>query len=114
MKLSLVWKVRYICLITDNKGKPLKLTTVYKIIQNERYTGSYTLNDEVVDNLYPAIISRELFDKVRRISLSNQHGGNSVMTTYLLRKKMTCAHCGEHLIGERGLGRNKTHHFYYK
>ena len=97
-----------------HKGKPLKLTTVYKIIQNERYTGSYTLNDEVVDNLYPQIISQELFDKVRKISLSNKHGGNSVMTTYLLRKKMTCAHCGEHLIGERGLGRNKTHHFYYK
>ena len=41
-----------------HKGKPLKLTTVYKIIQNERYTGSYTLNDEVVDNLYPQIISK--------------------------------------------------------
>lgn len=97
-----------------HKGKPLKLNIIYKMIQNERYTGSYTVNGEIVDNLYPAIISRELFDKVRRISLSNQHGGNSVMTTYLLRKKMTCAHCGEHLIGERGLGRNKTYHFYYK
>ena len=56
MKLFLVLKVGDICLVADNKGKPLKLTTVYKIIQNERYTGSYTLNDEVVDNLYPQII----------------------------------------------------------
>ena len=48
-------------------GKPLAMNTVYNILRCERYTGIYRKGEEIIDNMYPAIIDREMFDSVQAI-----------------------------------------------
>ena len=95
-------------------GKKFPMNTVYNILRNEKYTGVYTKGEEVVDNMYPAIISRELFDNVQAILKTYQHGKNSIEVTYLLRNKLKCGYCGQSIIGECGTAKNGERKYYYK
>ncbi len=95
-------------------GKKFPMNTVYNILRNEKYTGVYTKGEEVVDNMYPAIISRELFDGVQAILKTYQHGKNSIEVTYLLRNKLKCGYCGQTIIGECGTAKNGERKYYYK
>lgn len=95
-------------------GKPLAMNTVYNILRNEKYTGAYKHSEEVIDNMYPAIISRDLFDSVQAILKTYQHGKNSIEVTYLLRNKLKCGYCGQSIIGECGTAKNGQRKYYYK
>ena len=50
------------------RGKPFARTTIYCILQNDKYIGVYKHEDEVIDNMYPKILDDELFRKVSNIS----------------------------------------------
>ncbi|MDE7329723.1 MAG: recombinase family protein [Clostridia bacterium] len=95
-------------------GKKFPMNTVYNILRCERYTGVYTKGEEVIDNMYPAIISRELFDSVQAILKTYQHGKNSIEVTYLLRNKLKCGYCGQSIIGECGTAKSGQRKYYYK
>lgn len=95
-------------------GKKFPMNTVYNILRCERYTGIYRKDEEVVDNMYPAIITQELFDKVQAILQTYQHGKNSIEVTYLLRNKLKCGYCGQSLIGECGTTKKGDRKYYYK
>lgn len=99
--------------ITRN-GKPFPMNTVYNILRNEKYTGVYRHNDETVDNMYPAIIARETFEKVQERLATYRHGKNSVEVTYLLRGKLRFGYCGQTLIGECGTSKKGKRSYYYK
>ena len=47
------------------RGKPFARTTIYCILQNDKYIGVYKHEDEVIDNMYPKILDDELFRKVK-------------------------------------------------
>ena len=50
----------------QQRGNPLTLDTVKRILSNERYTGTYRyLDDIVIEDAFPAIVSKELKQKVR-------------------------------------------------
>ena len=87
-------------------GKPLAMNTVYNILRCERYTGIYRKGEEIIDNMYPAIIDREMFDSVQAILKTYQHGKNSIEVTYLLRNKLKCGYCGQSIVGECGTAKN--------
>ena len=95
-------------------GKPFVPNTVYGILKNEKYSGSYTLRDEVVDKIYPPIVSQELFAKVRAKVNVNHHGKRSIAVVYLLRNKMRCGCCGESIIAECGTSKMGDRRYYYK
>ena len=95
-------------------GKKFPMNTVYNILRCERYTGIYRKDEEVVDNMYPAIITQDLFDKVQAILQTYQHGKNSIEVTYLLRNKLKCGYCGQTLIGECGTTKKGDRKYYYK
>ena len=46
----------------SNRGKRWLKSTVYNMLANEKYTGKYTCNGEIVDNIYPQIIGEDLFE----------------------------------------------------
>ncbi len=96
------------------KGKPFVLNTIYGIIKNEKYSGSSRLRDEIVDKIYPPIISPELYAKVRAKVDANKYGKKSVAVVYLLRQKMKCGYCGESLIAECGTSKMGDRRYYYK
>lgn len=95
-------------------GKKFPMNTVYNILRCERYIGIYRKGEEVVENMYPAVISKELFDKVQAILKTYQHGKNSVEVIYLLRGKLKCGYCGQAINGESGTAKNGEKKYYYK
>lgn len=97
-----------------NKGKPFNRNTIYSILKNEKYCGVYKLNDEIFDNMYPQLLSRELFEKVK-IKMSKYHyGRQSIKVTYLLRNKLKCGYCGMPINAECGTLHNGLVNHYYK
>lgn len=95
-----------------HKGLPFAVNSVYAMLKNEKYTGKYTLRDEVIDNIYPPIISQELFNKAR--ARPKRHGRRSVNVSYLLSKKIICGNCGEKYNGECGTTVTGERRYYYK
>lgn len=95
-------------------GKRFPMNTVYNILRCERYVGIYRKGEEIIENMYPAIIPQELFDKVQAILKTYQHGKNSVQVTYLLKGKLKCGYCGQMINGESGTAKNGEKKYYYK
>ena len=95
-------------------GKPFAKNTVYNILKNEKYRGVYYHGEERIDNMYPRIVSDEVFERVRKIVEANKHGKRSVAVTYLLRHKLVCGYCGQSVIAENGTSHTGEKKYYYK
>ena len=95
-------------------GKPFLPTTVYGILRNKKYIGIYYYGDELFDNMYPRLLSDELFNKVRAVSAKNQCGRRSIKVDYLLRKKVKCGRCGRPISADTGTARSGEVMHYYK
>ena len=96
------------------KGKPFAPNTVYGILGNEKYSGSYRKDDEIIDNIYPQLISTDTYQKVRDKAEKNKFGKRSIKTVYLLRHKVKCGYCGRPISAETGTARNGEVKRYYK
>ena len=97
-----------------NKGKPFARNTIYNILKNEKYSGIYRHGNEVFDNMYPQIVSTEIYDKVRAKIDKNRYGKRSVAVVYLLRNKIKCGYCGQQINAECGTAKNGEIKRYYK
>ena len=97
-----------------NKGKPFARNTIYNMLKNEKYFGIYRHNDEVFDNIYPAIVTKEIYEKVRRKIDANKYGKRSVEVVYMLRNKMICGYCGRPISAETGTSKGGKKIRYYK
>lgn len=96
------------------KGRPFAPNTVYDILKNDKYLGVYTRGEEVVDNMYPSLIDKDLFESVRKIVNANKFGKRSIKAVYLLRGKLKCGYCGRPISAESGSARNGETIHYYK
>ena len=97
-----------------NRGKPFARITIYNILKNEKYAGIYRHNDEIFDNIYPAIVPQEIYSKVRQKTDSNKYGIRSVEVVYMLRHKIKCGYCGSPINAECGTAKNGEKKRYYK
>ena len=96
------------------KGKPFAPNTVYGILGNEKYSGSYRKDDEIIDNIYPQLIPTDTYQKVREKAEKNKFGKRSIKTVYLLRHKVKCGYCGRPISAETGTARDGEVKRYYK
>ena len=99
--------------IASPKGKKWLKTTIYRTLTNEVYTGTLlwgvTAKDKLppirVENAFPAIVSREEYDRVARVMQANapdkQHPQRTA-SPYLLSGLAKCAECGKALDWTRG------------
>ena len=98
-------------------GKPFRARTFEKWLCNAKYTGEFMYGGRVCSNMFPPIISKELFDKVQAKLKHNSHYAKScgevVKEKYLLSGKLYCGHCGELMVGEGGTGRHGVRYNYY-
>ena len=97
-----------------HREKPFATNTVYFLLRNEKYLGVYKYKDEIIDNMYPQIISQELFNKVKEKIDSNKYGKKSIRLVYLLRNKLKCGNCGMPVSAECGTSRAGQKIDYYK
>ena len=96
------------------KGKPFAKNSVYNILKNEKYSGTYRHGEEVIDNMYPQIVPTDVFERVRAKVNKNKYGKKSVQIDYLLRQKLKCGKCGQPMHGESGTAKNGKRVYYYK
>ena len=96
------------------RGKPFAKSTVYRMLMMEQYSGIYRFGNEVYENMYPQIVDKELFARVKAKSASLKHGRASLLTTYLLSRKLVCGYCGEKINGASGTNRDGTRVYYYR
>ena len=98
--------------------KQLKFTksSLYTLLRNRKYLGTYIYGDICVENAFEAIVTKELFDraqnkmKVQRKAHPRKEGN----TDFILTSKLFCGECGGAMIGDSGTGKNGTTHYYYK
>ena len=97
-----------------HNGEPFLRSCIYSILRNEKYVGIYEYKGEIFTDIYPQIITPEVFAKVKAINEANKTGTRSIQAVYLLRGKLKCGYCGQPISAESGTSRTKEKKFYYK
>lgn len=107
---------KYNSLGYKHKGLPFTKNKLNRMLQNERYIGTYMFMDIKIENGIPAIIDEETFALCKaRLNINKKHSGkNKANVKYLLSTRIFCADCGSSMCGENGTGANGTKHHYYK
>ena len=102
--------------IKNSLGRDMNLNSVQRMLSNRRYMGEYTFRDIVVPDGIPAIVPKELFDRVQEKMAKNKKSParHKAEDDYLLTTKLFCGYCGAYLCGESGTSRTGVVHHYYK
>lgn len=96
--------------------RPLGYNNVRRILSNRKYIGEYKFKDIVIENCIPAIIERDLFDKVQKLIAQNARtpARHKAKQEYLLSTKVFCGKCKAMMFGESGTGKSGRVYAYYK
>jgi site-specific DNA recombinase len=97
-------------------GKPISFQQVEKILRNPVYTGLIEAWGQTWAGSFPAIISRELFDRCQPgADLKRAHAAPRSLNNPLfpLRRLVICSLCGEGITGSSSTGRMGTRYPYY-
>lgn len=118
---------------TTRNGKNFSKNSLYDIIGNEKYCGTYTYNkipkgngkrnshskkrpDDFIrtENAIPPIISKEIFKEAQKHRRSNKakSAEYKAKVNYLLRGKIICGHCGSAMGGHTYTPRDKSYSYY--
>ena len=97
-------------------GKPFKGRTFDKWLNNQKYTGEFYFGGRLCNNTYPAIIDKDLFERVQKRLAKNRYFAGGTATArvpYLLTGKAFCAHCETPMISDGGTSHTGQKHQYY-
>ena len=98
-----------------NTGGRFNGNSINRILTNEKYCGVYRYADIIAEDGIPAIVSRDLFDRVQGMvklhaekpNLKKEDGG------FLLTGKLFCGTCGAPMTGDSGTGKlGKVYQYY--
>ena len=79
-----------------SRGNPFNKNSLRTMLKNDKYIGVYRFMDVVVEGGVPAIISKELFDKVQAsysTTIQLVRGTRQRKTTFS-QQSCSCGHCG--------------------
>ena len=104
------------CGLRTGRGVPFTIGGVSLILKNRKYIGEYRYSKVVIPDGIPAIINKELFERVQRRMKANQKAPARAKAAeeYLLTTKLFCGTCGRLMAGESGKGSKGTIYHYYK
>jgi len=95
-------------------GGQFNKSSLRRILQNEKYIGIYEYEDIRVEGGIPAIIDRELFEKVQAMIEKNHNSpGRGRVQSFLLTAKLFCGHCGSPMTGDSGTSATGQVYMYY-
>ena len=98
---------------TNAKGNEFKRSTVYAVLHNERYIGTFQWKDIKKPDAIPSIIDKDIFFKVQEKIGYMKKSCIRASDQYLLAGKVFCAKCGQKMVGRSGTSQNKTIYYYY-
>lgn len=100
---------------TSHKSK-YNRSSLSRMLQNERYIGTFIYKDQRTPDVIPAIVDKTLFWEVQRIMDTNTSKKKTYRKTengiYILTGKIFCE-CGSPMYGISGTGRHGDQGFYY-
>lgn len=100
--------------ILSPRGKSVwTIETVRRMLLNERYLGIYIFGSARIENAFPPIVDRALFDKVGDLLHSSVHAHDCGAVDFVLTGKLFCGHCGAPMIGDSGTSSTGSRHYYY-
>lgn len=103
--------------IKTAQGKEFNKNSLRNILRNEKYTGMYRYKDIVDPHGIPAIVDRDLFDRVqkelKRRSFTKIRISTEDQVPYILTGKLFCGHCGKQMLGESARSKNGETYRYY-
>ena len=91
--------------IKTTRNNPMTIDSVIRLLKNRKYIGEYKYRDVVNPEGVPAIVSKELFDRVQERMEKNKKAParkKAVGEEYLLTTKLYCGKCGAFMVGECG------------
>lgn len=102
--------------VRNTQGQKLNLTSVQHLLKNRRYIGEFKYRDILIPDGIPAIVPKDLFDRVQEKMAKNRKAParHKAEDDYLLTTKLFCGHCGAYMCGESGTSRTGKVHHYYK
>lgn len=96
-------------------GSRFNKNSLWVILKNEKYLGVYTAMDTRIENCFPAIIDKDLYERVQKRLAQNSlaPGRGRAKVDYLLSGKLFCGKCGSGMVGESGTSKSGDKHNYY-
>lgn len=100
----------------SSTGATFNKNSLRVLLKNDKYIGVYRFGGVVIEDGIPAIITKELFDRVQSKLKQNYaaRARKKAVADYLLSGKLFCGHCGSPMIGESGTSRHGSLYHYYK
>lgn len=98
------------------RGSSFNVARIAQILSNRKYIGEYRFGDTVVPDGIPALVPKDLFDRVQARKGKNQHAPARTKATesYLLTTKLSCGKCGAFMVGESGTSSTGAIYRYYR
>lgn len=97
-------------------GGKMTHSSVNTMLKNRRYIGELSFRDIVVPEAIPAIVPKDLFDRVQKRLDKNKRAPacGKADEEYLLTTKLFCGKCGALMFGESGTSATGRTYYYYK
>ena len=101
--------------IRTSRGNRFNKSTLRPMLSNVKYIGTYKYKDVVIENAFPAIVDKALFDRVQvRLKASLQHRqAYRKKVVYMLSGKIFCNKCGAPYIADAGTSKSGKVYNYY-
>ena len=102
--------------LRNTRGTKLTINTISNLLTNRRYIGEYVYRDIIVPDGIPAIVPKDLFNRVQERIIKNKKSParHRAEDEYILSTKLYCGRCMTFMVGESGTARNKDTYRYYK
>ena len=102
--------------VRSARGNSFNIARIAQILGNRKYIGEYRFGDTVVPDGIPALVPKDLFDRVQARKGKNQHAPARAKATenYLLTTKLCCGKCGAFMVGESGTSSTGMIYRYYR
>lgn len=90
-------------------------SSIRRILQNKKYIGIYSYNNNEIKDGIPRIINDDLYYKVQKELSKNEKapGRKRAKTEYILSSKLYCGVCKDKMIGKSGTSKTGKLHTYY-
>lgn len=97
-----------------NKGQKFIPQTIRHFLQRKLYTSEYEINGKQYNNIYPQIITKELFTKVKERMDKNRYGcRKDNHEIFRLKDKIFCGYCNKKMYPVSAISSNGEHLRYY-
>ena len=101
--------------LKTSRGRPFSISSIPRIIQNEKYIGVYKCGDIKLEDTVPAIVTRDVFFMAQNENARRRTSKQASLprADYLLSGKLFCGHCKRKIVGVSGTGKQGNKFYYY-